>query len=244
MSVFPRPRSLPIAIISLLSVVVAVRADMPATPAAHQSEPFRQGVLVDTFGQWEIRKGLIDHTFLLIGAGKGDGEGHFWLHCDQNNMITVAVPLLERPHDRVRSHPVTIRADTGLTRAMSLVVFEDFVAVAIDYDGGRNDKVADFLDVLRSSQGDGHDLLFRPQFRLRRHAIACGAGPLSGIVQSARASLSIATLGLVFVQAPWRGFIWLRFSCWGRSRILDRHCLRLPTLTIHGAQAGAAGPAR
>jgi hypothetical protein len=92
--VFPRPRSLPIAIISLLSVVVAARADMPATPAAHQPEPFRQGVLVDTFGQWEIRKGLIDHTFLLIGASKGDGEGHFWLHCDQNNMITVAVPLL------------------------------------------------------------------------------------------------------------------------------------------------------
>jgi hypothetical protein len=35
---------------------------------------------------------------------------------------------------------------------MSLIVFEDFVAVAIDYDGGRNDKVADFLDVLRSAK--------------------------------------------------------------------------------------------
>ena len=34
-----------------------------AVPAAHQTEPFRQGVLMDTFGQWEIRKGLIDHTF-------------------------------------------------------------------------------------------------------------------------------------------------------------------------------------
>jgi hypothetical protein len=153
MSLFPRPRPLLIAIVSVLSAVVAARADtLAATPAAHQTEPFRQGVLVDSFGQWEIRKGLIDHTFLLIGASKGDGEGHFWLHCDQNNMITVAVPLLERPRDRVRSHPVTIRADTGLTRAMSLVVFEDFVAVAIDYDGGRNDKVADFLDVLRTAK--------------------------------------------------------------------------------------------
>ena len=147
-----RPRSLLIAIVSLLSVVVTARADTPATPVAHQTEPFRQGALIDTFGQWEIRKGLIDHTFLLIGASKGDGQGHFWLHCDQNNLITVAVPLLERPHDRVRSHPVTIRADTGLTRAMSLIVFEDFVAVAIDYDGARNDKVADFLDVLRSAK--------------------------------------------------------------------------------------------
>ena len=153
MSVFPRPRSLLIAIVSLMLVVVAAGADVPApVPAAHQGEPFRQGVLVDSFGQWEIRKGLIDHTFLLIGASKGDGGGHFRLHCDQNNMITVAVPLLERPRDRVRSHAVTVHADTGLTRAMSLVVFEDFVAVAIDYDGGRNDKVADFLDVLRSAK--------------------------------------------------------------------------------------------
>ncbi len=150
---FPRPWRLLTAIVSLLPVIGTARADTPAaTPAAHQTEPFRQGVLVDSFGQWEIRKGLIDHTFLLIGASKGDGEGHFWLHCDQNNMITVAVPLLEQPHDRVRSHAVTIHADTGLTRAMSLVVFEDFVAVAIDYDGGRNDKVADFLDVLRSAK--------------------------------------------------------------------------------------------
>ena len=94
---FPRPRCLLTAIVSLLSVVVAARGDTPATPAAHQTEPFRQGVLMGTFGQWEIRKGLIDHTFLLIGASKGDGEGHFWLHCDQNNLITVAVPLVERP---------------------------------------------------------------------------------------------------------------------------------------------------
>jgi len=151
--VFPRPRRLLTAIVSLLSVVVAARGDTQATPAAHQTEPFRQGVLMGTFGQWEIRKGLIDHTFLLIGASKGDGEGHFWLHCDQNNLITVAVPLVERPRrDRVRSHAVTIHADTGLTRAMSLVVFEDFVAVAIDFNGGRNDKVADFLDVLRSAK--------------------------------------------------------------------------------------------
>ena len=150
---FARPRCLLIAIASMLSVAAAAQADMPAGSAEHQAEPFRLGVLIDTFGHWEIRKGLIDHTFLLIGASKGEGEGHFWLHCDQNNLITVAVPLLERPGpDRVRSHAVTIRADTGLTRAMSLVVFEDFVAVAIDYDGGRNDKVADFLDVLRSAK--------------------------------------------------------------------------------------------
>ena len=77
---------------------------------------FGQGVLLDTFGNWQVRRGLVDNTYLLIGESSGDGEGHFWLHCDQNNLITVAVPLLERPHDRVRSHAVTIHADTGPTR--------------------------------------------------------------------------------------------------------------------------------
>jgi hypothetical protein len=137
----------------MLSIATVAQADVPTTPVEHQTEPFRQGVLVDTFGHWEIRKGLIDDTFLLIGASSGNGEGHFWLHCDQNNLITVAVPLFERPEPgRVRSQEVTIRADIGLTRAMSFLVFENFVAMAIDYNGGRNDKVADFLDVLQSAK--------------------------------------------------------------------------------------------
>jgi hypothetical protein len=116
-------------------------------------QAFRQGILVDSFGKWEIRKGLIDHTYLLVGESAPDGEGHFWLHCDQNNLITVAVPLVERPgSDRLRSQGITIRSDTGLKRAMSLIVFENFVAIAIDYEGARNDKVADFLDVLHAAK--------------------------------------------------------------------------------------------
>jgi hypothetical protein len=68
-------------------------------------------------------------------------------------LITVAVPLMELSgSDRLRSHKITIRSDTGLEREFSLVVFENFVAVAIDYQGGSNNKVADFLDVLRASQ--------------------------------------------------------------------------------------------
>jgi hypothetical protein len=113
----------------------------------------RPGVLVDTFGKWEVRKGLIDNTYLLVGESAANGEGHFWLHCDQNNLITVAVPLVERPgSDRLRSHAIIIRADTGLERVMSFIVFDNFVAVAIDYEGARNDKVADFLDVLHAAK--------------------------------------------------------------------------------------------
>jgi hypothetical protein len=52
---------------------------------------------------------------------------------------------------RLRSRTIIIRSDTGVERALSLVVFENFVAVAVDYEGGGNNKVADFLDVLRAS---------------------------------------------------------------------------------------------
>lgn len=140
-----------------LMLPVSAWAEVGATDHAggeiRSTAPFRQGVLLDTFGKWQVRKGLLDNTYLLIGESAGDGEGHFWLHCDQNNLMTVAVPLAERNgQERLRSHAVTVRADTGATRAMSLVVFESFVAVAMDYDGGRNDKVTDFINVLRAAK--------------------------------------------------------------------------------------------
>ena len=92
-------------------------------PGDHQTDaaPVRQGALLDTFGKWEIRKGLIGNTYLLTGESTGDGEGRFWLHCDQNSMMTVAVPLAERTgQERLRSQAVTIRSDTGI-KPLSLV---------------------------------------------------------------------------------------------------------------------------
>jgi hypothetical protein len=35
---------------------------------------FRHGIPVDTFGKWEIRKGLIGHTYLLVGESAPDGN--------------------------------------------------------------------------------------------------------------------------------------------------------------------------
>ena len=48
-------------------------------PGDHQTDaaPVRQGALLDTFGKWEIRKGLIGNTYLLTGESTGDGEGRF-----------------------------------------------------------------------------------------------------------------------------------------------------------------------
>ena len=144
------------AVVALLLLVPALAgADQPSGGARHASasNAFREGLLLDTFGKWQVRKGLLDKTYLLIGESSGTGEGYFWLHCDQNRLMTVAVPLAERTgHERLRSHAVVIRADTGAVRSLDLMVFESFVAVAMDYDGGRNDKVSHFIDVLRAAK--------------------------------------------------------------------------------------------
>ena len=119
---------------------------------ADPAQTFHQGQLLDTFGNWQIREGLTANTYRLIDKDASNGESQFWLHCDQHNLITVAVPLKELSgSDRLRSHKITIRSDTGRERELSLVVFENFVAVAVDYQGGCNNKIADFLDVLRAS---------------------------------------------------------------------------------------------
>jgi hypothetical protein len=116
------------------------------------AQAFRQGRLLDTFGTWEIREGLVASTYLLIGKSASDGESQFWLHCDQHNLVTIAVPVMELSgSERLRSRTIIIRSDTGLERTLSLVVFENFVAVAVDYGGGGNNKVVDFLDVLQAS---------------------------------------------------------------------------------------------
>ena len=74
-------------------LAVPVWAEVGAAADASDTEVFRQALLLDTFGKWQIRKGLVNNTYLLIGESTGDGAGHFWLHCDQNHLMTVAVPL-------------------------------------------------------------------------------------------------------------------------------------------------------
>jgi hypothetical protein len=134
-------------------LAVPAWAESGAPANAGDPRTFRQGLLVDTFGRWQIREGLANNTYLLIGESTGNAEGHFWLHCDKNHLVTVAVPLADRTgQERLRSFAVTIRADTGAERALDLIVFESFVAVAVDYEGGHNEKVADFIDVLRAAK--------------------------------------------------------------------------------------------
>jgi hypothetical protein len=139
----------------MLALPAWAGSEAPADAVGHASSTIglRQGILLETYGKWEVRKGLVANTYLLIGESNGGGDGHFWMHCDQNHLMTVAVPLAERTgQDRLRWHAVTIRADTGTTRAISLIVFENFVALAVGYEGRQNDDVADFIDVLGAAK--------------------------------------------------------------------------------------------
>jgi hypothetical protein len=132
--------------IFFLTLVSGAGADprvVPSTQEAQQSIAFEN---------WEVRQGLLDQSYMLIGRSQ-QGDGYFWLNCDSNGFVNVAVPLIERNgRDRLRSFSVTVWSDEQKGHELSLVVFENFVALAIGYQGGRNDNLETFLDVLHTAR--------------------------------------------------------------------------------------------
>lgn len=129
----------------LVALVGGAAADSLIAPANKGEESI-------AFDNWEVRQGLPNHSYMLIGQSR-EGEGHFWLNCDVNGFLNVAVPLVERNgRDRLRSFLVTVWSDEQKRHELSLVVFENFVALAIAYQGGRNDKLETFLDVLQTAR--------------------------------------------------------------------------------------------
>jgi hypothetical protein len=137
----------------LFTVCVFFVALISGAAADSLTEPSTQGAQQSiAFDNWEVRQGLVDHSYMLIGRSR-EGEGHFWLNCDVNGFMNVAVPLVERNgRDRLRSFPVTVWSDEQKRHELSLIVFENFVALAIAYQGGRNDKLETFLDVLQTAR--------------------------------------------------------------------------------------------
>jgi hypothetical protein len=136
--------------IALLAVAMAGAA--ATTTDSRGAPPDDEAFQVASFDNWEIQPGRISNSYLLIGRSRAQ-NGQFWLNCDPNGFVNVAVPLNEmNGRDRLRSFPVTIWSDGRNRHELSLLVFENFVAVAIDYQGGRNDKLATFLDVLRTAK--------------------------------------------------------------------------------------------
>jgi hypothetical protein len=137
----------------LFTVCIFFMAFISGAAGDPLTEPSTQGAAQSiAFDNWEVRQGLLDHSYMLIGRSR-EGEGRFWLNCDVNGFINVAVPLLKRSgRDRLRSFPVTVWSDAQKRHELSLVVFENFVALAIGYQGGRNDKLETFLDVLQTAK--------------------------------------------------------------------------------------------
>ena len=136
----------------LLTACVFFVALVSGAAADSLIAPARQEQQTIAFDNWEIRQGLLDHSYMLIGRSR-EGEGYFWLNCDVNGFLNVAVPLVERNgRDRLRSFLVTVWSDEQKRHELSLVVFENFVALAVAYQGGRNDKLETFLDVLQTAR--------------------------------------------------------------------------------------------
>ena len=121
--------------------------------ADQQITPVRDGLTqVISFDNWEIRQGLVENSYLLIGRSRAE-NGHFWLNCDSNGLVNVAVPLLERNgRDRLRSLPITVWSDDQKRQELNLIVFENFVAVALEHGGARNDKLEFFLNTLQTAK--------------------------------------------------------------------------------------------
>jgi len=137
---------------SLFASIALFTVTVSALAADRVAPPGEQALRVAAFDNWEVRKGLFDNSYLLIGRSR-EQDGYFWLNCDPNGFVNVAVPINEKTGlERLRSFPITIWSDGHGRHELSLIVFENFVAVALDYEGGRNDKLATFLDVLQTSK--------------------------------------------------------------------------------------------
>jgi hypothetical protein len=105
-----------------------------------------------SFENWEINQGLHEHSYLLIAQSR-DHDGRFWLSCDSNGSFNVAIPVENKDgRDRLRSFTVNISSDGRNRHELNLVVFENFIAVALDYEGGRSGKLATFMETLRTSE--------------------------------------------------------------------------------------------
>ena len=86
----------------------------------------------------------------LAAIATTEADAREWV---KHTVFAFAVPLVERNgRDRLRSFPVTVWSDEQKRHELSLVVFENFVALAIAYQDGRNDKLEIFLDVLQTAR--------------------------------------------------------------------------------------------
>src|SRR6516225_7945469 len=89
----------------LMAIGVAVAGPRVATTSDQAQVNSAQ---VDSFDNWEISRGLQQHSYLLIAQSR-DHDGRFWLNCDSNGFFNVAIPVENKDgRDRLRSFTVII----------------------------------------------------------------------------------------------------------------------------------------
>jgi hypothetical protein len=133
---------------SISSSAATIDPDPPPGTALHATKA--DGRLVASYDNWAIRQLKDDKTYILVGQATGRQHGHLWLHCNAQGLLTVAVPMVEKAkkRERLRSQILSVRSDDSAMRELSLTVFESFVAIAMDYDKSRDERVAAFVDGL------------------------------------------------------------------------------------------------
>ncbi len=128
--------------------------DVSVPPGTAQHAVRADGRPIGTYDNWAIRQLQDDRTYILVGQATGKQRGHLWLHCNQQGLLTVAVPMLDKAKRRepLRSQLVSVKSDDSSLRELSLMVFESFVAIAMDYDKSRDTRVAAFVDGLGNAR--------------------------------------------------------------------------------------------
>jgi hypothetical protein len=106
---------------------------------------------IETFANGDIRHSRsADIYFMVVQAT--DKAGQFWLQCERRGPFTVSVAMVGVTDRVQRSQQVSIRADDGPTRKLDLIVFQNFVAIAMRHEGRPDENTSVFMDMLQSAK--------------------------------------------------------------------------------------------
>lgn len=119
---------------------------------------------IETFANGDIRYSAAASVYFLVVQAV-DESTQFWLQCEKRGPLTVAIAMVGTGDKLQRSQMVSIQADGGAAKRLSLIVFENFVALATRFEGKADENASVFLDALQSAKktftiayaGESHD---------------------------------------------------------------------------------------
>ena len=148
-------------------IILAVALSASATIACAQSGVpigLPDTSRIESFANGDIRYSASASVYFLVVQAT-DESTQFWLQCEKRGPLTVAVAMVGGGDRPQRSQMVTIQADRGAAKRLSLIVFENFVALATRFEGKADENASVFLDALQSAKktftisyaGESHD---------------------------------------------------------------------------------------